>query len=78
MEITPYKIESVETIDPPEGMPDGEWCRYTIGQGHSKIVCIRPGSVETVTQHAEDYAKELNERFISGSSPYSQRKPVKK
>ena len=54
-----YQVESVKITDPPEGNPEGSWCRYVIVQGKSKIVCIRSGSLKAVTQHAEDYASEL-------------------
>ena len=68
-----YQVESIETTNPPEGMTDGNWYRYVIGQGTSKIVCIRSGSLEAVTQHAETYASELNNRSSKGLSPYAQR-----
>lgn len=67
-----FQVESVEITDPPEGMPDGNWCRYVIGQGTSKIECIRSGSLKAVTQHAEAYARDLNDRFSKGLSPYAQ------
>ena len=72
-----YQLESVEVTDPPEGMPDGDWCRYIIGQGNSKIVCVRSGSLKSVTQYAESYARELNDRFTKGTSPYAQRSQKK-
>ena len=61
-----YRVMSVEKTDPPEGMPAGDWHRYIIGQGGAKIEGFKPGSLETVTQHAETVADNLNERAASG------------
>ena len=69
-----YQVKSVEVTDPPEDMPDGNWCRYVIGQGTSKIGCIRSGTLEAVTEYAESYASELNDRSLRGTSPYTQSK----
>ena len=73
---TIYSLISIEKIDTPDGLPDDDWYRYVIGQGTSKIEGLRSGSLNTVTHHAEQYAKELNERFSKGGSTYSPRKKV--
>lgn len=69
-----YRVESVEKTDPPDGMPAGDWHRYVIGHGRSKIVGFKPGSLKTVTEHAETAAEELNERATGGRSAYAARK----
>ena len=68
-----YHVESVEKTTPPDGMPEGDWHRYIIARGRSKIEGFRPGSLKTVTQHAETVAEGLNERSFKGSSPYVSR-----
>jgi hypothetical protein len=68
-----YHVESVEKTTPPDGMPEGNWHRYIIARGRSKIEGFRPGSLQTVTQHAETVAEGLNERSFKGSSPYVSR-----
>jgi hypothetical protein len=73
-----YRLIKIEKTEPPEGMPDGEWYHYVIGQGRSKIEGIRPGTLKAVTRHAEDFAENLNTRTRSGYSTYSARKQQKK
>lgn len=69
-----YKLISVEKVETPEGMQDGEWYRYVIGRGQSKIEGLQPGTLKSVTKHAETYADDLNERAKTGGSPYASRK----
>lgn len=72
-----YKVLSVEKTEPPEGLPEGLWHRYVIGQNDSKIEGFKPGTLQTVTQHAEEFAENLNARSSKGYSTYSSRKPNK-
>ena len=69
-----YLVESVEPCEPPSGMPPGEWYRYIIGQGMSKIEGLRPGSIHEVRNHAEEVAQGLNERVNKNVSAYAARK----
>jgi len=69
-----YRVVSVEKSAPPEGMPDGDWHRYVIGQGGSKIEGFKTGSLQTVTEHAETFAEDLNARSANGYSVYAARK----
>jgi len=69
-----YELISVDKIDTPAGLEGDNWYRYILGQGTSKIDGLRQGSLKSVTQHAEEYSKELNERIRSGGSTYSTRK----
>ena len=75
-----YELISVDKIDTPAGMEGDNWYRYVLGQGASKIDGLRQGSLKSVTQHAEDYSKELIERIRNGGSIFSTRKkpPVHK
>jgi hypothetical protein len=72
-----YYLASIEKIDPPEGMTDGEWYHYVISQGTSKIEGKRPGTLESVTEHVEEYMENLNLRNNLGYSAYASRKPKK-
>ena len=69
-----YRVESVEKTDPPAGMPEGNWYRYVISEGESKIEGFQPGSLYTVTQHAETFADDLNARAANGYSVYASRR----
>ncbi|MDH5190502.1 MAG: hypothetical protein OEW89_04560 [Gammaproteobacteria bacterium] len=69
-----YRVESVEKCEAPQGMPEGNWHRYTIGQGGSKLEGYKPGTLKVVTQHAETVANDLNERAAGGKSTYASRK----
>ena len=69
-----YTVISVEKTTPPEGTTGENWHRYEIGQGTSKIVGKKPGSLKEITQHAETMAEDLNSRTGSGNSVYAPRK----
>jgi ribonuclease HIII len=69
-----FRVESVEKSDPPEGMPDGDWHRYVVGHGESKIEGYKSGSLVAVTHHAEAFAEDLNARAARGYSVYAGRK----
>ena len=66
-----YRVVSVEKTDPPPGMPTGNWYRYEISQGESKISGCKSGSLKAVTQHAESFAEGLNARSVKGYSAYA-------
>lgn len=66
-----YLVTSVDETDLPEGILVGHWYRYVIGQGNSKIEGFKPGSLESVTEHAEKVVEDLNERAKSfGQTAY--------
>lgn len=71
IKIVKYQVISVDKIDTPEGMPDGEWYCYVIGYGKSKIDGKKPGTLKDVTQHAEAVAEDLNLRSQSKKSVYA-------
>jgi len=73
-----FSITSIEKVDPPTGMPDGEWYHYVISQGPSKIDGKRPGTLKSVTAHVEEFVENLNLRATLGYSAYAAKKPAKK
>lgn len=72
--VSRYQVQLVEKINPPEGMPGGEWHRYVIGYGKSKIEGMKPGTLKQVREHAENVVEDLNNRAINKSSVYAPRK----
>ena len=63
-----YRVMSVEKTATPKGLPEDNWYRYVIGQGRSKIKGLRPGTLKTVTDHANAVADDLNARGTSSFS----------
>lgn len=76
--IVKYQVISIDKIDTPEGMPDGDWYCYMIGYGKSKVEGKKPGTLNDVTMHAEAVAKDLNERSQSKKSVYAPRQSQNK
>ena len=66
-----YRVESVEKTDPPEGIAGDDWHRYIIGHGNAKIEGLTPGTLHSVTKHAEAIAEDLNERATKYQSIYA-------
>jgi hypothetical protein len=58
----PFEITSVCSVAPPQGLPEAEWHRYEISQGHNKIVGYRAGSADTVREAVELIVLRLNMR----------------
>jgi len=69
-----YQVESVEKIETPEGMPGKNWHRYVIRRGSGKIEGMKPGTLNSVTQHAKSVAEDLNLRAGGVYSAYAARK----
>lgn len=69
-----YRVVTVEKTTPPKGLPGNNWHRYVIGHGSSKIEGNKPGSLKSVTEHAESVADDLNSRTGRGGSTYAPRK----
>ena len=67
----PYRVVTVEKIDPPEGMPGKSWYRYVIERGNSTIDGIKPGTLKAVTDHAHTVANDLNSRAHKGGSYFA-------
>jgi len=66
-----YHLLSVEKTDAPKGQAGSNWHHYVIGQGSAKIEGYRPGSLKSVTEHAETVVTDLNARTASGKSTYA-------
>lgn len=74
VETEKYRVESVEKAARPEGVPSGDWFRYIIGQGRSRIEGCKSGTLQEVTRHAESVAEDLNNRAANGYSAYAPRR----
>jgi len=70
---TEYRIVSVEQISPPGDMP-GDWYRYIIQCGRSKIEGFQTGNLDQVTANIEKYTESLNERISQKIYTYGSRK----
>jgi|GEM_PF-1391551 len=70
---TKYQVISIDKIDTPKGMPEGDWFCYVIGYGKSRIDGKKPGTLKNVTQHAEAVAEDLNLRSQNKKSVYAPR-----
>lgn len=57
-----YQVVTVEKIDTPDGMSGTNWHRYVIQRNGSAIEGMKPGTLKSVTQHAESVASDLNDR----------------
>ena len=69
-----HKVVAVEKIATPEGMSGNNWYSYLIQRDGSEIVGKKPGSLKSVTEHAETVAETLNLRASGGNTAYAARK----
>jgi len=69
-----YHVVTVEKSEPPQGMEAGDWYRYVIGQGSSKIEGVKLGTLQAVTDHAHTMVEDLNTRANRSGSFYAPRK----
>jgi hypothetical protein len=70
-----YQVVTVEKIETPAGMSGTNWHRYVIQRKGSSIDGMKPGTLKSVTQHAECIASDLNDRAGGrASSAYGARK----
>jgi len=69
-----YRVISVEKTTAPEGMTGDNWHLYVVGQGTARIEGKKPGTLKSVTEHAEAFAEDLNSRTGKGGSTYAPRK----
>lgn len=73
-----YQVVTVEKIAAPDGMPGTDWHRYVIKRQNSEITGMKPGTLKSVTQHAESVAGDLNLRAGGlASSTYAARRTTK-
>lgn len=66
-----FEIERIEKCPPPDGMPDGDWYQYVVGQQGSQITGYKSGTLKSVTAHVEEFIAGLNDRTAKGYSPYA-------
>jgi hypothetical protein len=64
---TPFRLESLDEVDPPEGQ-EGVWHRYVITQGANTIVGMRAGLHSEVSVLLAQYVEQLNLRFAKQQS----------
>jgi hypothetical protein len=72
--VVKFKLESVEETSPPTGAEKGKWFSYIIGRGSSMITGKKPGTLKTVTEHAENIVDDLNSRSNRHGSIYVSRR----
>lgn len=72
-----FRVISIKKSNAPEGILEGEWYHYVISRGSSEIKGKRPGTLQSVTEHAEEFVENLNRRAAPGYSAYAARKAEK-
>jgi hypothetical protein len=64
-----YEVKKVEKTTPPEGLTGGDWYLYVIQKGdlvNSIMECKKTGSLQSVTEHANEVAETINSRNVRG------------
>ncbi len=64
-----YQVISVEKAPGPMPDAEGDWCRYELQSGSSRITGLHRGTLEEVTAYATECAAAFNLRSIKGKSP---------
>jgi hypothetical protein len=57
-----YHVVSINKSNPPDGATAGNWYRYVIEKGKSKIEGFKCGSFVSVSEHAENVTEDINQR----------------
>lgn len=63
-----YQVATVEKVTAPDGAEGGDWYRYVLSSGNSRITGFHRGSVAEVEEYATECAEEFNLRGIRGKS----------
>ena len=71
--IDAFRVLNVEPCAAPRGGAGGEWYRYVVANGGSRIVGRRHGPLAQARSHAERFVGDLNERLLNGRSLWSPR-----
>ena len=71
--IDAFRVLNVEPCAAPRGGAGGEWCRYVVANGGSRIIGRRHGPLSQARSHAERFVGELNERLLNGRSLWATR-----
>ena len=69
-----FTLESIEETTAPDGAGQEKWFSYIIGRGKSVISGKRPGTLKSVTEHAENVVDDLNSRSNRQGSIYVSRR----
>jgi hypothetical protein len=70
-----YHVVTVEKTEPPTGMEGGSWYRYVIALDEDEtIVGNRLGTLEQVTQYANECAENISARAARGASTWASRR----
>lgn len=62
----PYRVVAIEPGKAPRLAEQGEWFRYVIANGKTRVVGRRCGTREHVRSHAGHLSENLNERARTG------------
>ena len=69
-----FTLESIEETSAPDGAGKEKWYSYIIGRGKSVISGKRAGTLQSVTEHAENVVEDLNSRRNRQGSVYVSRR----
>lgn len=65
----PYQVTSVDKVATPDGGQAGDWYRYVLTGGRSRITGVHCGTQEEVMEYAAKCVEEFNLRNLAGKSP---------
>lgn len=66
-----YNVMNIEKIKTPEGMIGDNWYQYVVGQGSSEIKGLTTGTLNQVTEHANNIVDDLNDRSKGKKTGYT-------
>ena len=66
-----FNVMNIEKISTPDGMAGDNWYQYVVGQGTSEIKGLTMGTLNQVTEHANNVADDLNDRSKGKKTGYS-------
>lgn len=66
-----FSVMHIEKISTPDGMVGDNWYQYVVGQGTSEIKGLTMGTLNQVTEHANNVANDLNERSKGKKTGYT-------
>jgi hypothetical protein len=69
----PFKVASVEKIDPPNGAQGSDWHRYVLDNSRSQVNGLRRGTRKDVMAYAAQCAEQLNVRGLTAQSIWAPR-----
>lgn len=66
-----FNVMNIEKISTPDGMTGDNWYQYVVGQGSSEITGLTMGTLNQVTEHANNVANDLNDRSKGKKAGYT-------